>query len=75
MARLNKELVKQRESEVLEAFKTGATVKQVNDALFLKHGKKMGLKRICELKVEATKVVVPQVTEAPVVDAEVVAAE
>jgi hypothetical protein len=63
MARLNKELVKQRESEALEAFETGASVKQVNDALFLKHGKKMGLKRIYELKVEATKAVVPQVVE------------
>ena len=55
MARLNRELVKQRETEALEALATGATIKQVNQALLLKHGKTMALKRLYELRASLTK--------------------
>lgn len=50
MAKISKELVEQREKDAMQAFRTGASVKQVNNALALKYGKKMGLKRIYELR-------------------------
>ena len=50
MARLAKNLVTQREQEATDAFLKGASVKEVNEALFLKHQKRMGLKRIYELR-------------------------
>ena len=53
-------MVAEREAEVLEAFKTGASVKEVNEALFLKHGKRMALKRIY-----AIREVVRNTTKAP----------
>jgi hypothetical protein len=74
MARLAKTVVAQREAEALAAFQAGSTVKEVNDALFLKHGKRMGLKRIYELKAQAASASVVAPVAAPdVVDAEVVA--
>jgi hypothetical protein len=53
MARLTRVLVAEREAVVLEAFKTGATQADVNRALHAKYGKKMGNKRLNELKKEA----------------------
>jgi ribosomal protein S16 len=50
MARLSKEQVQIRENEATEAFKNGAKVKDVNEALFTKHGKRMGLARLYELR-------------------------
>ena len=53
MARLKQETVTQRETEAFESFKKGASVKEVNDALFTKYGKRMGLKRIYEIKAQS----------------------
>jgi hypothetical protein len=50
MARIKKELVAQREKEVIEMFTAGATVKEANEALFVKYGKRMGLDRIYGLR-------------------------
>ena len=50
MARLSKDLVTQREQEATDAFLKGASVKEVNEALFLKHGTRMGLKRIYTIR-------------------------
>lgn len=69
MARIAKTLVAERETEAIKAFQDGATVKQVNDALFAKYQKRMGLKRIYELRDQVRKAA----TEPAVVDAEVVA--
>ena len=50
MARLKVELVKEREQAAMEAFKTGATQADVNRALQAKYGKRMGNRRLKELK-------------------------
>jgi hypothetical protein len=69
MARLKKTLVVEREAEATAAFKTGATAKDVNEALFSKYRMRMSLKRLGELKKAAfvvapvTVVVPPEVTE------------
>lgn len=49
MARLTKSVVEARETEVVEAFKGGSKPKEVNDALYTKYTKRMGLKRLYEL--------------------------
>jgi hypothetical protein len=53
MSRLKQETVTERETEAFESFKKGASVKDVNEALFAKYGKRMGLKRIYEIKLQA----------------------
>jgi hypothetical protein len=74
MARLAKSIVIQREQEVMDAFVKGASVKEANEALSLKHGTRMGLKRIYELR-DAVRAALASTPEAvPAVDAEVVAA-
>jgi hypothetical protein len=55
MARISKDLVAAREAEAIKAFQDGATVKEVNDALFTKYQKRMGLKRIYELRDQVKK--------------------
>lgn len=67
MARIKKELVEQREAEVVQAFVNGASVKEANEALFTKHGKRMGLARIYELRaqVKAAQVSQAEVVETP----------
>ncbi len=74
MARIAKNLVEAREAEAVKAFQDGASVREVNNALFAKYGKRMGLKRIYELR-EQVKAQ-GKGEEAPVtVEAEPVAAE
>jgi hypothetical protein len=76
MARLAKTLVTQREEEVTDAFLKGASVKEANEALFLKHQKRMGLKRIYEIRdaVRAALASKPdEAVRAPVVEPETVA--
>ena len=63
MGRLNREVAKQREEEAVAGLLTGSSVKEVNEALKLKYGKKMGLKKIYELKkaVKEAQVLTPDV--------------
>jgi hypothetical protein len=72
MGRLAKNVVEEREAEALAAFKAGGSVKDVNEALALKHGSRMGLKRMYELRSAATGVPVKtrakKVVEEPVVE-------
>jgi len=63
MGRLNREVAKQREEEAVAGLLAGSSVKEVNEALKLKYGKKMGLKKIYELKkaVKEAQVLTPDV--------------
>ena len=70
MARLSKTLVTERETAATEAFKAGKSVKEVNDMLFAKNGRRMSPKRLGELKKAARQD--PVAEETPVVEAETV---
>jgi hypothetical protein len=50
MARLNKQVVNEREDYVMALFGQGIGVRQANEKLFELYGKRMGFKRIYELR-------------------------
>jgi hypothetical protein len=50
MSRISVKDVEKREEESLVAFRSGSSVRKVNEALKLKYGKTMSLKRLYELK-------------------------
>ena len=61
MAKIATEIVKKREEESLVAFRSGSSVSKVNEALKLKYGKTMSLKRLYELK----KMIENEISEEP----------
>jgi hypothetical protein len=65
MARIKKDLVTQREAEVVEAFRAGATPRQANEALALKYNMKMGLPRLYALRAQVKAEIVAITTITP----------